>query len=252
MTMKVISLSTRSDNARFKHVRTIVAAVGIFVATCPFIRTVISADETTRSPTNSTRRSTAGPLDELLFGHDEANSEDRTTAADDRAGGDHPAMVDKRLTAIHDQMIRARLALNTGDVKAAMDLQQQVLQSLQAMVRDASSDASAGGQSSRTSADRSRTIDGENGGPQRADAGGIGPRKSPSPGESNEVARTAARRDQLLDRMWGHLPEVARHQMLSTAGTEFLPKYETQIEEYFLLLSKRLQDTPRTKSGQEE
>ena len=42
----------------------------------------------------------------------------------------------------------------------------------------------------------------------------------------------------LIKRLWGHLPEQQRQQMLESSVEEFLPKYELQIERYFQRLSE--------------
>lgn len=49
-----------------------------------------------------------------------------------------------------------------------------------------------------------------------------------------------ARLEQMLKDVWGHLPAHLRQQMEQSANEEFLPKYETEISEYYRsLVSKR-------------
>jgi hypothetical protein len=45
--------------------------------------------------------------------------------------------------------------------------------------------------------------------------------------------------DALVKDLWGHLPERSREQMLQSFSTEFLPKYELEIEEYYRRLSEK-------------
>jgi hypothetical protein len=42
----------------------------------------------------------------------------------------------------------------------------------------------------------------------------------------------------LVKELWGHLPERSREQMLQSFSDEFLPKYEREIEQYYLRLSE--------------
>lgn len=54
-----------------------------------------------------------------------------------------------------------------------------------------------------------------------------------------EAAETADVQD-VLRRMWGHLPDKVRDQMQSSLSEEFLPKYQRLIEEYY----QRLAESP--------
>lgn len=42
----------------------------------------------------------------------------------------------------------------------------------------------------------------------------------------------------LLERIWGHLPEKTRDEMRNALGDQFLPKYERLIEEYYKRLAE--------------
>jgi hypothetical protein len=44
--------------------------------------------------------------------------------------------------------------------------------------------------------------------------------------------------DELTKRLWGHLPQRTREQMMQSFSEEFLPKYEREIEEYYRRLSE--------------
>lgn len=47
-----------------------------------------------------------------------------------------------------------------------------------------------------------------------------------------------------LRRIWGHLPEKEREEMISALGEQFLPKYERLIEAYYKRLAERPARTP--------
>jgi hypothetical protein len=44
--------------------------------------------------------------------------------------------------------------------------------------------------------------------------------------------------DEMVKAVWGQLPERTRQQMLQSFSDEFLPKYETEIEQYYRRLSE--------------
>lgn len=56
--------------------------------------------------------------------------------------------------------------------------------------------------------------------------------------ETGSPADRQATRTELLKNLWGHLPERVRQQMLQSADDEFLPKYELEIEQYFRRLAE--------------
>lgn len=70
--------------------------------------------------------------------------------------------------------------------------------------------------------------------------------KSPARDSSDALNRASAKpadngeRDELVKRLWGHLPAQHREQMLQSYSEEFLPKYELEIEQYY----RRLSETP--------
>jgi hypothetical protein len=57
---------------------------------------------------------------------------------------------------------------------------------------------------------------------------------------TKEAVETAEVHD-LLRRFWGHLPDKLRDEMQSSLSEQFLPKYETLIEDYY----RRLAEDPR-------
>ena len=54
------------------------------------------------------------------------------------------------------------------------------------------------------------------------------------PGFANNERRV----NDLLRRMWGHLPDKVRDQMQASLSEQFLPKYERLIEEYYKRLAE--------------
>ncbi len=54
--------------------------------------------------------------------------------------------------------------------------------------------------------------------------------KPSSPGEASD--------EELVKRLWGQLPSHMREQLLQSSADEFLPKYQSELEEYFRKLSE--------------
>jgi len=52
-----------------------------------------------------------------------------------------------------------------------------------------------------------------------------------------------ADREELIKKLWGHLPQRSREQALQSSSTEFLPKYELELEKYYRRLAEE-QDAP--------
>ena len=50
--------------------------------------------------------------------------------------------------------------------------------------------------------------------------------------------------DQLVERVWGHLPEKIQNRMRASGTIRFLPKYRKLIEEYYKRLAERTADAP--------
>jgi hypothetical protein len=61
----------------------------------------------------------------------------------------------------------------------------------------------------------------------------------PKPGGQEGVDR-----GELVGKVWGELPEAQRKQMMSPTGERFLPKYETQIEQYYRRLLEQKPHQP--------
>jgi hypothetical protein len=57
--------------------------------------------------------------------------------------------------------------------------------------------------------------------------------KQPAVGQAQ-----AADRDAMIKRLWGQLPERSREQMRQSISSEFLPKYELELEKYYRRLAE--------------
>ncbi len=60
---------------------------------------------------------------------------------------------------------------------------------------------------------------------------------SPTNSQSGDLAASLAATGELVKDLWGHLPERQRQQILQPLSEDFLPKYATEIEEYFRALA---------------
>ena len=60
---------------------------------------------------------------------------------------------------------------------------------------------------------------------------------SPTISRSGDLAASLAATSELVKDLWGHLPERQRQQILQPLSEDFLPKYATEIEEYFRALA---------------
>jgi hypothetical protein len=75
--------------------------------------------------------------------------------------------------------------------------------------------------------------------------------KAPAHDSSDPLNRAGAEAvdkgdvDELVKHLWGHLPERSREQVLQSFSDEFLPKYETEIEQYYRRLSEDPRETPQ-------
>ena len=68
--------------------------------------------------------------------------------------------------------------------------------------------------------------------------------KSAARDSTDRLDRTSAKSvdagdiENTVKELWGHLPERSREQMLQSFSDEFLPKYQTEIEQYYRRLSE--------------
>ncbi len=66
--------------------------------------------------------------------------------------------------------------------------------------------------------------------------------KGPRPPKAEEEKRNLVQ--DLIKRIWGHLPPRMRQQMLQSATDRFLPQYQLEIEEYFKRVSRARSEEP--------
>lgn len=149
------------------------------------------------------------------------------------------------LLAIARQMrdVQARLARQGPDAETTA-AQEQIVAQLDMLLEEARKQAAAAGESGQQappSADR------QPGGQPDDPAGGDGePQRGPAreatdePGEAESVDEPPDPRQavQAMERLWNRLPERRREQLLQLAPEQFLPKYQSEIEQYFRRLSE--------------
>ncbi len=150
------------------------------------------------------------------------------------------------LMAIAGRMrdVQARLAGHPADPQTKA-MQQQIVSELDRLLEQARNQTSAGGETSRQAPpapDRQpgQTPSGQPGGSERD------PRQSPARESADEPGRADPVKDssegqiarRAMETLWNQLPARQREQLLQLAPERFLPKYETEIEEYFRRLSQ--------------
>jgi hypothetical protein len=57
-------------------------------------------------------------------------------------------------------------------------------------------------------------------------------------GDANSVEEQSAALRQVMEEVWGHLPERYRRQMQNAGNVEFLPQYRKLIEDYYRRLAE--------------
>jgi hypothetical protein len=145
----------------------------------------------------------------------------------------------------HAEMLLGRPATetNTGPLKQAGEVQKRVVAQLDELIAELCKQCQGGqGQSSSSpsSSQQSQRSANKPGQPSRKATTS----KSPSRDSSDSLNRSAAQAldngdvDELVERLWGHLPARSREQVLQSFSDEFLPKYEAEIEQYYRRLSE--------------
>ncbi|MEZ6118679.1 MAG: hypothetical protein R3C28_19230 [Pirellulaceae bacterium] len=135
-----------------------------------------------------------------------------------------------------EQMKTAERLLRLGD-SGSIASQQQVLDRLDALLSQASSDSSDNSGKPSSSGDNSS---GQNSQPGQAAAGKTaGQGVSGRPASDAESAHGISIRQSFSERSWGHLPPEVRNRLQAVAGEQFLPGYEKQIEAYYRRLSEQ-------------
>lgn len=140
---------------------------------------------------------------------------------------------DPLLNQVVDAMQDAEEQLASGNsAGAASSAQQHALANLDAMIAQVTEKQSqcSGGQCKKPS-DKSADQPGSKG-------SGSKPRNAPTTSSTTEVETAAGEATgQLINDLWGHLPQRQREEILQPLGEEFLPEYAAEIEAYFRALA---------------
>ncbi len=156
------------------------------------------------------------------------------------------------LMAIAGRMrdVQARLAGHPTDPQTA-SMQQQIVLELDRLLEQARNQASAGGETSGQVPPATDRQPGQTPSSQPSDSERE-LRQSPARQSTDEPSRAnpdgepsgsrTARR--AMETLWNQLPARQREQLLQLAPERFLPKYETEIEEYFRRLSEEPASAP--------
>lgn len=148
-------------------------------------------------------------------------------------------------------LVRVRYGMRTAQallkeprgVDRAGRVQDEVIAELDALIDELSKQCQSCSGACQKSGEKSGTK-------RRSPAGGTAAKIKP--GHGNAPARDsndrldrasaepvdAADVQTLLKRLWGHLPERVREQMLQSYSDEFLPAYELEIEKYYRRLAE--------------
>jgi hypothetical protein len=141
---------------------------------------------------------------------------------------------DDRLAVVvqHMQTARAQIEQLQTDRQASA-AQSQAIDDLEAMLADLTRRKSQcqGGMSKSGSQSKP--------GPPKPGSAGANPASgaSATSSQKGDLAADLAATGELVKDLWGHLPERQRQQILQPLGEDFLPRYATEIEEYFRALA---------------
>lgn len=135
--------------------------------------------------------------------------------------------------------VQGRIAKSQSGEKTQR-LQREISDELAKLIDQAQRQAIKSGQSSSSSSGSSRSQARQPG--QSSNAGEPSSEKpardSSERMRKEKTAKVDAEYQDLLKDVWGHLPPHLRQQMEQSANEEFLPKYESEISEYFRALNK--------------
>ncbi len=180
--------------------------------------------------------------------HDTATGDPTPHAADatDRAAGSNPLYrAGLRMRAV-EQRLGAR---QMGEATAR--LQAEVVADLDTLLEQARrrSPPSSTSSGKPKPGSQRQQVDQPLSGPAQPSAqpgGTPGDARDSTAGVRNQAPETpeVAPVEDLMKVLWGHLPERVREQMLQGPGEQFLPKYQTLLEEYFRNLARVRSDSP--------
>jgi len=139
-----------------------------------------------------------------------------------------------RLTQAVRHMQTAESSLNRqDDSREASGAQTQAISDLEAMITELArqkSQCQGGGSKTASKPKPGKPKSGKAG-------GGSKPGNSRTSSQSGDLAADLEATGTLVRDLWGHLPERQREQILQPLSEDFLPKYATEIEEYFRALA---------------
>ena len=160
------------------------------------------------------------------------------------------------LARVRDTMRRAEtllsnspVAVNAAQLQQAGEAQRQVVAQLDELIAELSKQCQ-GGQGQPNGNASPQPSQGSKAKPDRAGSGQR-PGQSPARDSSDQLNRSHAKShetvevDEVVKRLWGHLPERSRDQVLQSFSDEFLPKYELEIEQYYRQLSEEHDERPQ-------
>lgn len=169
--------------------------------------------------------------DALLKGLDEGED----VSLEGRTTDENPiARLNERMREVQGRIAKSQSGEKT------QRLQREISDELAKLIDQVERQASKLGQSSSASSGSSRSQARQPG--QSSKAGE--PSSEKSARDSSErmrkekTVKVDAEYQDLLKDVWGHLPPHLRQQMEQSANEEFLPKYESEISEYFRALNK--------------
>lgn len=123
--------------------------------------------------------------------------------------------------------------------ETTLELQREISDQLAKLIEQAKKQGKQGGNSNAGGQGKPGAESGnESGNPSAAPASESTQRVD----RTDTVERGSADVKDLIRRVWGHLPDKMREQMQNSIDEQFLPKYETLIEEYY----RRLAEQPST------
>ncbi|GEM_PF-3235127 len=168
---------------------------------------------------------------------------------------------DNPLASISRQMQQVQRLLASRQLdQRTLQMQQEIVRRLEKLLQQARRNRTPrSGAHQRQSASRNSTAHGQRQLPSGSQPAGSKPRgqqaarrpnpqaeqtqeKRPKTPEPKEKKRNLVQ--DLIKRIWGHLPPRMRQQMLQSATDRFLPQYQLEIEEYFKRVSRVRSEEP--------
>lgn len=173
-----------------------------------------------------------------------------------QAAGEDVGPGQSPLTSVIQDMRRAEgLIADDSREGAAAPVQRQVVAQLEKLIAQMEKQCKGGqcnkpGEQKKQVSKRSQPKEGQCDKPGECDKPGDKPGKpSKKAGQKanqsgttklGSVAdATAADQQELMKAAWGHLPERMRERMLQGAGSEFLPEYRDELQQYYRKLAER-------------